>query len=265
MTKLRVLIVDDEPLAREGVALMLREDPDVEVVGSCGDGRTALAEIDVHRPNLVFLDIQLPQQNGIDVLEKIRPDRRPAVIFITAYNEHAVRAFELSAVDYLLKPFRDQRFKAAVARAKEHVQRADFQELQRQAQTLIAHLRRLDPPRETPPALPPPSAQRLVFKVDGEHLFLDASAIAWIEAAGDFIRLGVAGQALLARDTINAVQQRLDAARFVRTHRSYIINIAAIRKISAAGYGDHDILMNDGTTIRLSRTYRDNLKRLLGH
>lgn len=264
MSRLRALIVDDEPLACEGMALLLRQDPEIELIGACDDARSALIEIRARRPDLVFLDIQMPQRSGLELLEQLEEQERPAVIFVTAYDQHAVRAFELSAVDYVLKPFRDQRFKAAVARAKDRVQRVDYREIQRQARSLIDHLRRLDgPPDPGRREIAAAGSARLVFKVGGEHVFIEPRDIAWIEAQGDFIKLRAGNQVLLARESLRNVEQRLDAALFVRVHRSFIVNTACISKITPALYGDHVVLTNDGAKIRLSRTYRDSLKRLL--
>ena len=259
MNRLRVLIVDDEPLARQGAALLLGQDPEVEIVGECDDGESALREIRTRRPDLVILDVQMPRRSGLDVLEQLAPAERPAVIFVTAYDEHAVRAFELYAVDYLLKPFRDQRFRAAVARAKDHVRRTDYRALQLQAEALIRHLRRIEAPESAVAARP----ESLVLKVEGELLFIAPQEIAWIEAQDDMIRLRLGTRLVKARETLQAVEQRLDPAQFVRVHRSFIVRSAAISKITPALYGDHVVLMRDGTKIRLSRTYRENLKRLI--
>lgn len=263
MNRLRVLIVDDEPLAREGVALLLREDPEVEIVGECDDGGTALAEIRARRPDLVLLDIQMPQRSGLELLERLEADERPAIVFITAYDEHAVRAFELCAVDYLLKPFRDQRFRSAIARAKEQVRRASLHEVQRQAQSLIDHLRRLEGAADAGRGDPAAPAGRLVLKAGGEHVFLEPASIAWIEAQGDFIKVRTGGQVLLTRESLQNIERRLEGGPFVRVHRSFIVNSTCISKIIPALYGDHVVLMKDGTKIRLSRTYRESLKRLL--
>lgn len=265
MNKLRVLIVDDEALARAGVALLLRDDPEIEVIGECDNGRAALAEIRAQRPDLVFLDIQMPQRGGLEVLEQLEERDRPAIIFITAFDEHAVRAFELSAVDYLLKPFRDLRFRAAVTRAKAQVRSKGYQDLQLQARTLIEQLRRLENPlaHEGPETLAATASTRLIFKVDGEHVFVEQRDIGWIEAQGDFVRLRVGGKMLLVREPLRSVEKRLDPARFVRVHRSFIVNVRGVTKITPALYGDHIILTSDGAKIRLSRTYRDSLKRLL--
>lgn len=261
MRTLRALIVDDEPLARESVAMLLREEPEIEVIGECADGRSALAEIRRQRPDLVFLDVQMPVLSGLELLEQLEQEHRPTIVFITAYDQHAVRAFELCAVDYLLKPFRDQRFKAAVARAKERARSADYGELQRQAAELIAHLRRL---QDAPGADGPREADgRVMLRVGRDRVFLEPATIAWIEAQGDRVKVRAGDRVLLARESLQNLERRLDPARFVRVHRSFVVNPAHISKITPAPYGDHVVLTRDGAHLRLSRTYRGQLKRLL--
>lgn len=262
MNRLRVLIVDDEPLARENIAVMLRNDPEVELIGTCADGLAATAEIRARRPDLVFLDVQMPRLGGLEVFAQLPPKERPAVIFVTAYDQYAVRAFEMCAVDYLLKPFRDVRFKAALDRAKEQIRRDDWGEMRRRAKELIAHLQRMEA-GDSPLHVEPAAAARLVFRVGREHLFIDTADIAWIEAQGDFIKLHAGGQTHLIRESLHGVEKRLDPARFVRIHRSFIVNTGSIKKITPAPYGDYDVLTTDGAKIRLSRTFRDKLSVLL--
>lgn len=261
MKKIRVLIVDDEPLAQQGIALMLRDDPELEMIGLCGDGRTALETIRTQRPDLVFLDAQMPHLGGVDLYAQLAPGERPAVIFITAHADYAVQAFEMCAVDYLLKPFRDTRFHAAVQRAKEHIRRSDFREVERRMTALLDQLRRLEGAPATPPAEAPPG--RLVFKIAGEHLFLEPADLAWTEAQGELVKLSVNGALHLVREPLHLVEKRLDPARFVRVHRSFIVNVAHILKITPTLYGDHTLLMRDGAKIRMSRTFRDRLPQLL--
>ncbi|HWA10958.1 MAG TPA: LytTR family DNA-binding domain-containing protein [Opitutaceae bacterium] len=266
MSPLRVLIVDDEPLARDNLAVLLRADPEVELAGTCADGQAALAEIRARRPDLVFLDVQMPRLGGLEVFAQLAPAERPAVVFVTAYDQYAVQAFEMCAVDYLLKPFRDARFRAALDRAKQEVRRASWEEMQRRAKALLDHLRHLEGAASAPPPEAPGTAAgatRLVFRVGREHVFIEAADIAWIEAQGDFIKLRAAGQTHLIRESLQGVEKRLDPARFVRIHRSFIVNTGCVRKITPALYGDYDVLTTDGTKIRLSRTFRDKLKVLL--
>lgn len=269
MKKIRALIVDDEPLAREGIAALLELDPGVEIAGTCGDGRSALAEIRSQRPDLVFLDVQMPELGGLELLAALPAEERPAVVFVTAYDHYAVQAFEQHAVDYLVKPFRPARFAASLDRAKAQLRLADTAEARKKSGELLDLLRRMEavgaPPR---PAAPAPAsaaaAARVVFKVDGEHLFLEPASIAWVEAQNEFVKLRVGTQTYRVRDTLQAVEQRLASGPFVRIHRSFIVNTGHIKKITPTLYGDHDVLMNDGTKLRLSRNFRDKLKVLLG-
>lgn len=269
MKKIRTLIVDDEPLAREGIAALLELDPEVEIAGTCADGRSALAEIRGHRPDLVFLDVQMPELGGLELLAQLPEAERPAVVFVTAYDQYAVQAFDQHAVDYLVKPFRPARFAASLDRAKTQLRLADAAEAQRKSDELLQILRRMEaggaaPRPAVPVPAPAPAAARLVFKVDGEHLFLEPASIAWVEAQNEYVKLRVGPQTYRVRDTLQAVEQRLAAGPFVRIHRSFIVNTGHIRKITPTLYGDHDVLMNDGTKLRLSRNFRDKLKVLLG-
>jgi two-component system LytT family response regulator len=243
MRPIRTLIVDDEPLAREGIALMLERDPEVEVIGACGDGQAALEAIRTQRPDLAFVDIHMPRLNGLDAIEQLPAADRPAVIFVTAHDQYAVRAFGACAVDYLLKPFRDDRFQAALTRAKAQVRRA-----------------RDDAPV---PAAAPEPANRLVFKAGSEYIFISPDDLIWIEAQGNFVKLAVAPQTHLVREPLQSVEERLDPRQFVRVHRSFLINARHIRRIMPILYGDYQVLMSDGTKIRMSRSYRDKLKALL--
>jgi two-component system LytT family response regulator len=255
MNRIRTLIVDDEPLAREGIALLLAQDPEMEVVGLCGDGQAALEEIRRQQPDLAFVDVHMPRLNGLDAIEQLPADERPAIIFVTAHNQYAVRAFAACAVDYLLKPFRDDRFQAALARAKDHVRRVHSTRMQRRAAALgAAHA----PERGRPDA-----GARLVFKVGSEFVFLNPDELIWIEAQGNFVKLGVVGQTLLAREALQSVEERLDSGQFVRVHRSFLLNTRHIRRIVPVLYGDYRVLMSDGAKIRLSRSYRERLKALL--
>jgi len=266
MSRIRVLIADDEPLAVEGIALMLEQDPDIEIVGRSSNGEQALEDIRRLEPDLVFLDVQMPRLGGLEALERIPEAHRPQVIFVTAFDGYAVQAFEYAALDYLLKPFRDSRFKAAVARAKERLGRADLTELHQRAEALVDCLRKIEHEQgaregsETSLS----AMSRHVFHTGGEHLVVEAAEILWVEAQGGSVKLVVTGgQAHQVRESLQSVEQRLDPARFVRIHRSFVVNAGRVRKVTSALYGDFTVLMSDGTKIPLSRTYRDKVKILL--
>ncbi len=262
MKKISVLIVDDEPLAREGVEALLAPDPEVQVVGTAGDGQSALTAIRHLRPDLVFLDVQMPKRSGFEVLAELKASERPRVIFVTAYDEYALRAFEFYAVDYLLKPLQEGRFAAALARAKSELHRSESEDIGRRLNQLLAHLRGLENERVPPP----PAAEapdRLVVKAGSDHHFIRLADILWIESQGDFVKIHATGPARLMRETLQSLQRRLDEARFLRIHRSFVVNVDHVRQVTPALYGDYSVLMSDGSKLRLSRNYRKALKTLL--
>jgi two-component system LytT family response regulator len=268
MQKIRTLIVDDEPLAREGLELMARADPEIEIVGLCSDGEQALARIQELRPALVFLDVQMPLLDGFQVLAALPPEHRPRVVFITAYEQHAIRAFEVSAVDYLLKPFSDARFSAALQRAKAAVRQGPSVQLARQVEELLEYVRRFEPaPADAvrvPPARSGEPAERIVLKADGALHFVRAEEVVWLEAQGDFVKVQtIAGKPQMVRDTLQALEAKLDPKQFLRIHRSYVVNLEHVRRVESALYGDYAVYMSDGTKLRLSRNYRTKLKALV--
>jgi two-component system, LytTR family, response regulator len=264
MKKIRLLIADDEPLSRAGLAMLAERDDEVELVASCADGQSALEAIRAQRPDLALLDVQMPRLNGVEVVRALGPEERPMVIFVTAHREFAVQAFEMSAVDYLLKPFGDERFRSALGRAKERIRRPDLGELSRRTEQLSDRLSRIEErERSEPGAAGATAPERVAFKVGGEYLLLAPGDVAWIEARGDSIRLGGAGGTHTVRETLQSVERRLDPDRFVRVHRSFLVNVGCVRRIAPTVYGDHDLLMSDGTRIRLSRSHRDKLRSLL--
>lgn len=265
MKKIRTLIVDDEPLAREGVAGMLAGDPEIEVVGLCADGQAAVDEIRAQKPDLVFLDIQMPKRDGFEVLGDLEPFERPVVIFVTAYDRHAIRAFEYCAFDYLLKPYTTRRFSAALARAKAEIRDTRTADLSRQVDQLLQHMRKLtaDVPAPVPVAAAVEQDDRVVLKADGALHFVRARDLMWIEAQGDFVKVQTPGKTQLVRETMEGMEQRLDSSKFLRIHRSFLINLEHVRKVEPVLYGDYAVFMSDGTKLRLSRNYRPKLKMLV--
>lgn len=267
MKKIRVLIVDDEPLARAGIETMLSADPEIEVIGLCGDGQSALAAIRAQKPDLVFLDVQMPKRDGFGVLAELKAAERPRVIFVTAYDQYAIRAFEYYAVDYLLKPFQNARFAGALARAKSELHRAAADELAHRVDQLlagVASLARDRAPAAKVAARPAAEhAEPLVVKAGGDLHFLKKHEIVWLEAQGDFVKVHTVGPARLVRDTLQAIQLKLEPTEFTRIHRSYVVNIGHVRQVTPSLYGDHTVLMSDGSKLRLSRSYRKQLKALI--
>jgi two-component system, LytTR family, response regulator len=235
--KIRAVVVDDEPLARSSLKLLLRRDPDVELVGECKSGMEALAEIRRKRPELVFLDVQMPECDGFDVLEQLGSEMPPALVFVTAYDQYALRAFEAGALDYLLKPFDNARFERALNRAKERIEQR----------------------RETPRKI-----ERLAIKNAGQVLFQKISEIDWIEAADYYVCLHVGTKTHLLRRSMLDVDQELEQAAFCRIHRSAIVNLERVRQLEISEDGGTDVVLNSGTRLRLSRRYRKDLQARLG-
>lgn len=246
--KIRTIIVDDEPLARERIRTLLKGDPDIEIVAESGDGRKAIRAIEKHHPDLLFLDVQMPAPDGFGVLASLPPDKLPAVIFVTAYDRYALKAFEASALDYLLKPFDRERFDKAMARAREHVEQKRSGKLNEKLLALL----------EQKPGVK--YAERLVVRAAGRITFLRTDEIDWIEAQGNYVCLHVGKDTHLLRETMSALEARLDPQRFVRIHRSTIANIERVKELQPTFHGDFSVLLRDGTRLTLSRTHRKGLQ-----
>jgi two-component system LytT family response regulator len=250
---IRTLIVDDEPLGRERIRSLLRQDPDIEVVGECGDGRQAIAAIDDLQPDLLFLDVQMPEIDGFAVLEAIRPERMPSVVFVTAYDRYAVKAFEVHALDYLLKSFDRDRFQAAVGRAKDRVRRARDGQVTDRLAGLLESL------QERQKFL-----ARILVRSSARIIFLPVDELDWAEAADNYVRLHAGKDAHLVRETLQAFARRLDPATFLRIHRSTLVNVNRIRELRPLFHGDYAVRLKDGTELTLSRRFRASLSEPLG-
>jgi two-component system, LytTR family, response regulator len=265
---LRVVLVDDEPWARKGLRVLLEPVPGVEIVGEAGNGADAVEVIRDAAPDLVFLDVQMPEMDGFGVLRALGPERTPAVVFVTAYDEHAVRAFDANAVDYLLKPFDDERFHRALDRARARIGDRRVRELASRLATLLAAGGAESPsPAPTPlPAEETPAgyADRIVLKNGGRITFLEVASIDWIEAADYVVRLHAGGATHVLREPISDLERRLDPRRFFRIHRSTIVNLASVKEMQPLFHGEYAVIMRDGTRLRLSRSRRDRLQSLLG-
>lgn len=253
MEKIRALIVDDEPLARERIADLLANDAEVEIIGECGDGLAAVAAIEHHKPDLLFLDVQMPELDGFGVLEAIEEARAPVIIFVTAYDQYALRAFEVHALDYLLKPFDRERFDKALQRAKHQIARERGGAVNRELVALLADLKARPKPLE-----------RLVIKAGGRVFFLRVDEIDWIESAANYVKLHVGKESHLLRETINGLAAKLDPDKFIRIHRSIIINLERVKELQPWFHGDYVVILQDGTQLTSSRNYREHLRKLLG-
>ena len=253
MRKIRTLVADDEPLARERIVTLLQAEPDIDVVAECPDGAKTVAAIQQLTPDLVFLDVQMPGADGFQVMQAVRLDRMPIVVFVTAYDKYALRAFDVHALDYLLKPFDRERFHKALQRAREQVEKQHTGDLGRRLLALVQDLK----PN-------PQRLDRLVVKSGGRVFFLRTDEIDWIEAAGNYVRLHLGSESHLFRETMNALETRLDAQRFFRIHRSRIVNIERILELQPWFNGEYAVILRDGTKLTLSRGYREKLQERLG-
>jgi two-component system, LytTR family, response regulator len=251
---IRTVIVDDEPLARTRIRSLLEREPDIVIVGECADGRQAVNDLRQLEPDLVFLDVQMPALDGFGVLEALDNERLPAVIFVTAHDRYALRAFEVHALDYLLKPFDRERFQKALERVRNQLERA---ETAASRQRLLALLEDVQAARKP--------LQRVVIKSEGRVFFVRVEDIDWIEAAGNYLRLHVGRETHLLRETMNGLEGRLDPAQFVRIHRSTMVQFDRIRELQPWFHGDYRVLLRDGTELTLSRGYRQKLQELLGN
>ena len=244
----RVLIVDDEPLARERIRMLLHDEPGFEIASESSNGTEALAAIERLAPDLVFLDIQMPELNGFEVLERLDPAQLPVVIFVTAYDQYALKAFEVCALDYLLKPFDRERFSRALARARVDLDRRKAGAVNEQVLKLLSELQQgrkhLD---------------RLVIRHGGRVLFLRADEIDWIEAAGNYVRLHAGKEEYLYRESMTKLEARLNPSLFARVHRSTIVNLERIKELQPWFRGDYMIVLRDNQKLTLSRTYRSRL------
>jgi two-component system, LytTR family, response regulator len=261
-TRIRAIIVDDEPTARRGVRLLLERDSSVDIVGEASTGVEAAELIIREKPDLAFLDVQMPGSDGFEALSKVGPAAAPAVVFVTAYDEHALRAFEVHAVDYLLKPYDDARFAAALQRAKEEVRRRQTDHVNARLTQLLDYLQQNGANAAAGQA-PEKPGERILIKSSGEIFFLKAEEIDWIEAEGDYMKFHVNGRAHLMRETMARLEARLDPKRFIRIHRSTIVNIDRMRKLSPSFAGEYAVILHDGTKLKLSRGYHERIATLL--
>jgi two-component system LytT family response regulator len=250
---IRALIADDEALARNLIRRMLKDDRDLEVIGECSNGKETVAMIRKESPDVVFLDVQMPEMDGFAVLESIGVERLPEIIFATAYEQYAIRAFEPHALDYLLKPFDQARFKDAIKHAKERFRSERQNEGRMQIGALLESIKNK-----------PHYLDRLMIKAGGRITFLSTDEINWIEADDKYVHLHSGKISPMVRQTLSAMETQLDPGKFRRIHRSAIVNVERIKELQPLFSGEHSILLEDGTKLTLSRNYKDKLFELLG-
>ena len=249
--QIRTLIVDDEPLARERVKRFLRDESDIAIIGECGDGNEAIKIIRQQKPDLVFLDIQMPEKNGFEVIKSIDAKSVPAIIFVTAYDQYALQAFDVHALDYLLKPFNRERLHRAVKRALENIENRNRGNLDERLTSLIADLK-----------AEKKYLERLVVKSVGRVFFLKTDEIDWIEASGNYLKLHVGRESHLIRETMNGIEAKLNPDKFLRIHRSTVVNIDRIKELHPMFSGDYAVILRSGTELTLSRNYRERFIEL---
>ena len=253
MKKIRTLVVDDEPLARERIRALLSEQPDIDVIGEARDGEEAVQAILAHEPDLVFLDIQMPKMDGFEVIRTVGAENMPLVVFVTAYDQHALKAFDVRALDYLLKPFDRERFAESIGRVRQAIERSGTDEIGRRLLELV---------RELKPG--GGRSDRLVIKSAGRLFFLRIDEIDWVEAAGNYVKLHVGTEEHLLRETMNGIEVKLDPDKFFRIHRSRIVNMERIKELQPWFNGEYVVILRNGTKLTLSRGYREKLQERLG-
>jgi two-component system, LytTR family, response regulator len=252
-TKIRTVIADDEPLGRQRLRMLLAEESWIDLVAECADAPGTIAAIEKFRPELVFLDVQMPGGSGFDVIDAVGVEHMPFVIFVTAFDRYALRAFDVHALDYLLKPFDRDRFRQALARARQQIDRRTEGDLEQRLLALVNDLK---------PA--PQPLERFVVKSAGRVFFVRSADIEWIEAAGNYVKLHVGSETHLFRETMNALEARLDPAMFFRIHRSHIVNLERVRELQPWFNGEYVVFLTSGARLTLSRGYREKLQDRMG-
>jgi two-component system LytT family response regulator len=251
---IRVLVADDEAPARQRLVDLLRRDEQIGSISEAADGETTVEMIQKEDPDLLFLDVQMPELDGLGVIDAIGASQMPLTVFVTAFDQHAIRAFEANALDYLLKPFSDERFEATMTRARSRLDERNMREFGQRVMRMVS----------ASPASPERRLDRLVVKAGGTTRFVRVIDIDWIEAAGVYVTLHVGGKELLYRAALNDLAEKLDPRRFVRVHRSALINIESVVQLEPISHGEFEAVLKNGSRTRVSRTYRVQLEKRLG-
>lgn len=268
MTKIRTIIVDDESLARRGLSIRLEKFDDIEIIGECKNGREALKVIEEESPDLVFLDIQMPGIDGFEVVHKVQGDSMPLIVFVTAFDQYAVEAFEIHAVDYVLKPVEDERLATAIERVRHHLAQQDNQDHKKRLMDLITNITGQSPAQigellakgELPGQKYP---EKIAIKDRGETTLVPSIEIAWIEAAGDYMCIHANDQVHVLRSTMKDLESKLNPQNFQRIHRSTIVNLEKIEKVCSHINGEYYLVLEGGSRLKMSRSYRDKIKHII--
>ena len=268
-TPVRVLIVDDEPLARQRLEDLLRDEPDVTIVGTADSGVAAVEAIRTLQPDLVFLDVQMPGKTGLDVIREIGPDDMPPTIFVTAYDRYALQAFDLAAVDYLVKPFDDERFEQAFRRARRMIALEEMGELRERLLAVLGGAPGAAstpmPPNDGPASVRGPAyLERIAVEMRGKVRVVPVSQIEYITASGPYVEIHTPERAYLIREAIHNLETRLDPEKFLRIHRSIIVRVDLIDTFHRGAGGDYEVQLKSGARLRVSRSRREELERRLG-
>jgi two-component system LytT family response regulator len=255
---LRLVIADDERLARQKVRMLLESEPNVTVIAECQDGKQTVSAINCFHPDLLLLDIQMPDLDGFQVLNEIPAQEMPVVIFTSAYDQYAIRAFEAHALDYLLKPFDQERLHQAIERARIELLNSENREVNHRIMELLSHIK-----SGAVGATPVEPQNRLVIKAKGRVIFLDMDDIDWVEAAANYVRLNAGKEAYLLRETISRTSERLNSDRFIRIHRSTIVNVGKIKELIPVNSGEYIVVLKNGKELSCSRGYRASLQSVI--
>lgn len=248
--KIKTVVVDDEPLACKRLEKLIKEDEEIELISTCANGEEAIRQINEEQPDLVFLDIQMPEINGFDVLQNIEQGKVPLIIFVTAYDEYALKAFEVHALDYLMKPFKKERFFESLNRAKKALKKNNRAVINNKIENLLEFL---EPARG--------SLSRILVKSSGRYFFLKTTDIDWIESAGNYVRIHSGGNNYLIRETMINMEKKLDSDTFFRIHRSTIINVNKVKELEQWFHGDYQVIMYNEEKLTMSRNYKELLEK----
>jgi len=266
MNQIKTIIVDDEPEAREGIKLLLENDPEISILKLCKNGIEAIDTIKEHSVDLVFLDIQMPLINGFEVVNSIAKEQLPHIIFVTAYDQHALKAFEIHAVDYILKPFTNSRFLEGLVRAKQLIGQQKLQQTQEKLKAFANHLAQKQNNNDqlliSTDSEEKEKTQRLVIKEKGQIIFIPLDDIIWLEAYDYYVKVHLSNRFFLIRQSLKKLQDRLRSWKFIRIHKSFIINQACVREIKKGNNGDYIVKLNNNIELKVSRTYKDSIKKI---